>query len=46
MPPDNHSKIQATFQPIQVKFGDGDWQDLKTLKPVGNLKQEVTDDNI
>ncbi|QXX11734.1 phage tail fiber C-terminal domain-containing protein [Salmonella enterica subsp. salamae] len=46
IPPDNHSKIQATFQPIQVKLGDGDWQDLKTLKPVGNLKQEVTDDNI
>ncbi|QPN38515.1 phage tail fiber C-terminal domain-containing protein [Salmonella enterica] len=25
-------KIQATFQPIQVKFGDGDWQDLKNTE--------------
>ncbi|EAZ9187732.1 hypothetical protein AHW88_23210 [Salmonella enterica] len=44
--PDNNAATEATFQPIQVKFGDGDWQDLKTLKPAGNLKQEVTDDNI
>ncbi|EDU6437377.1 prophage tail fiber N-terminal domain-containing protein [Salmonella enterica] len=44
--PDNNAATEATFQPIQVKFGDGDWQDLKTLKPAGNLKQEVTDDII
>ncbi|ECE6505651.1 hypothetical protein DRK09_25895, partial [Salmonella enterica subsp. salamae] len=44
--PDNNAATEATFQPIQVKFGDSDWQDLKTLKPAGNLKQEVTDDNI
>ncbi|EKC2245594.1 phage tail fiber C-terminal domain-containing protein [Salmonella enterica] len=44
--PDNHSKMQATFQPMQMKFGDGEWQSLKTMNSADNLKKEVTDDII
>ncbi len=44
--PNNNAATEAIFQPIQVKFVDGEWQSLKTMNSAGNLKQEVTDDII
>ncbi len=35
-----NAATEATFQPIQVRFVDGEWQSLKKMNSAGNLKRQ------
>ncbi|EEW2844713.1 hypothetical protein EBF01_004114, partial [Escherichia coli] len=34
--PKDATRVQGFFQHLQVRFGDGPWQDVKGLDEVGN----------